>query len=67
MVPYVKIGLFGKSTMHNDIFTKFTWHPMDWTNMTFSKGQVYAVDFISKTEGPVYFEQVDKWTIRVKN
>ena len=38
-----------------DIFTKFTGHPMNWTNMMSSKGQV---DFISKTEGPVYFEQV---------
>ena len=44
-----------------DIFTKFTRHPMNWTNMMSSKGQVYAikiVDFISKTEGPLYFEQV---------
>ena len=44
-----------------DIFTKFTGHPMNWTNMMSSKGQVYAikiVDFISKTEGPLYFEQV---------
>ena len=43
-----------------DIFTKFTRHPMNWTNMMSSKGQVYAikiVDFISKTEGPLYFEQ----------
>ena len=35
--------------------------PMNWTNIMSSKGQVYAkktVDFISKTEGPVYFEQV---------
>ena len=34
---------------------------MNWTNIMSSKGQVYAkkaVDFISKTEGPVYFEQV---------
>ena len=33
---------------------------MNWTNMMSSKGQIYAmkiVDFISKTEGPVYFEQ----------
>ena len=46
-----------------DIFTKFTRHPMNWTNMMSSKGQVYAikiVDFISKTEGPLYFEQVGK-------
>ena len=44
-----------------DIFTKFTRHPMNWTNIMSSKGQVYAikiVDFISKTEGPLYFEQV---------
>ena len=44
-----------------DIFTKFTGHPMNWTNMMSSKGQVYAiriVHFISKTEGPLYFEQV---------
>ena len=44
-----------------DIFTKFTGHPMNWTNMMSSKGQVSAiktVDFISKTEGPLYFEQV---------
>ena len=43
-----------------DIFTKFTRHPMNWTNMMSPKGQVYAkkiVDFISKTEGPLYFEQ----------
>ena len=34
---------------------------MNWTNMMSSKGQVYAekkpVDFISKKEGPVYFEE----------
>ena len=44
-----------------DIFTKFTGRHMNWTNMMSSKGQVYAkntVDFVSKTEGPVYFEQV---------
>ena len=43
-----------------DIFTKFTGYPMNWTNMMSSKGQVSAiktVDFISKTEGPLYFEQ----------
>ena len=43
-----------------DIFTKFTGHPMNWTNMMCSKVQVYArktVYFISKTKGPVYFEQ----------
>ena len=43
-----------------DIITKFTGHPMNWTNMMSSKGQVYAitiVDCISKTEGPLYFEQ----------
>ena len=35
-----------------DIFTKFTRHPMNWTNMMSSKGQVYAsVDSISKTKG----------------
>ena len=46
-----------------DVFTKFTGHPMNWTNMISSKGQVYAkntFDSISKTEGPVYFEQVGK-------
>ena len=34
---------------------------MNWTNTMSSKGQVYAretVGFISKMEGPVYFEQV---------
>ena len=34
---------------------------MNWHNMMGSKGQVYArktVDFISKTKGPFYFEQV---------
>ena len=34
---------------------------MNWTNIMSSKGQVYAkkaLDFISKTEGPVYFEMV---------
>ena len=43
-----------------DIFNKFTGHPMNQINMMSSKGQVYAkktVDFISKKEGPVYFEQ----------
>ena len=51
-----------------DIFTKFTGHPMNWTNMMSSKGQVYAikiVDFISKTEGPLYFEQVGIWRRRM--
>ena len=34
---------------------------MNWTNIMSSKGQVYdkkALDCISKTESPVYFEQV---------
>ena len=43
------------------IFTKYAEHPiMNWMDMMSSKGQVYAkktVDFISKKEGPVYFEQ----------
>ena len=41
---------------------------MNWTNIMSSKGQVYAkkaVDFISKTEGPVYFEQVGIYKISV--
>ena len=43
-----------------DISTNFTGHPMNWTNVMTFKGQVSAiktVDFISKTEGPLYFEQ----------
>ena len=63
-VIYVKNGTFWKnqhcSLNIEDIFTKFTGHPMNWTNMMSSKGQVYGkktVDFISKKEGPVYFEQ----------
>ena len=43
-----------------DIFTKFTGHPMNWTNMMSSNRQVHArktVYFISETKGPVYFEQ----------
>ena len=43
-----------------DIVTKFTGHPMNWTNMMSSKGQVYArktVGSIIKTKGPVDLEQ----------
>ena len=43
-----------------DSFTKFTGYPINWINTISSKGQVYAkksVETISKTEGPVYFEQ----------
>ena len=47
----------------DDIFTKFTGHPRNWMNMIFSKEQVYGektIDFLSKKEGPVYFEQACK-------
>ena len=53
-----------------DIFTKFTGHPMNWMNMIFSKEQVYAkktVDFISKKEGPVYFEQACTFGLKSYN
>ena len=43
---------------------------MNWTNIMSSKGQVYAkkaVDFISKTEGPVYFEQVGTLKENIKH
>ena len=52
-----------------DIFTKFTGHPMNWINMMSSKGQVSVnktLDFISKMEGPVYFEQVGTY-IQIDN
>ena len=61
---YIKTWVFLENPNYSlnieDIFTKFTGHPMNWINMMSSKGQVYAkktVYFISKKEGPVYFEQ----------
>ena len=49
----------------DDIFTKSTGHPMNWTNMMSSKEQVYARKteyFIRKIKGPVYFEQPCTYT-----
>ena len=45
-VIYVKTWVFYENQHYSpnieDIFTKFTRHPMNWINMMSSKGQVYA-------------------------